>query len=979
MATIRPSIYIGLGGTGIKAIAKTKKMYEDAYGKGNIPEQIAFAAIDFDLTEENNPNLATDMKDDFLSLKSVGSPKELYDVRSKLGEYTWMFPQNTRFIENMISKGASQVRTYGRFLSEMIIASIEQRIANCVTQVKNIQNSLEYNEERGQSIDIHIAMSLAGGTGCGSFLNVAMMIRDKYQNQVNVVGYGILHSVFRTMDTSTNKSPRVVSNAYSAILDLDYLMTASNDNPINVTLNGKKSTLTNPIFDEFYVIDNETENGKRVDNVSKLCEVLGTCLYVAGGDMGSKIKSGQSNTGWKNGNFNISPKLGWVQTLGACQVVYRGDLLADIYGLKAAIELIRKLQQKDTDIQQQAVNWTEAVKIREDGDQYNQLTDGIYAPGKITGIKMPLLDRKDSLAAIKGVVNKYIGVYPDFPNANDLKTRNDELVAKLAERLSQLINKEHGVGNSLVFLATLEQILTQFKNEMEGESSDFDKTVQVALEGLEPQYKEYEDYSKKIFSTKSGKEERLETLARSAQRILKNKLEIERRKAAYTIFSNLLAEIGTLKTKVDQLDKKMSQLLNEYETELTTRQNSSESTLVFEYDLSYNDRLNMKFRDKDLVISDYIGSLGKSLLDMDLNTDLSHSILKFAGTLKGAQEYRDVLITDVIAKLSEEDYKRLKKQIAEKSSRLLRLENRGQVSKTRGNSLPTTMMVQNYLISLYRGIDEAGNPIKSRLEGDGAFLKDIEKEYIRSDFESMKQKIIFYRSDMAIIPYCIGSFDDATVEREYNTLMRDASNPKSTNPNPHFDRELFEEMRKKDFKLKPEMQNEDILYWVCGNIFGWESVKETMYIMAKDNNGKPLKIDHKEEVEHVKYIRMNNKKYYFWNEDGDSRGLEGKWTPLGNTTQRDKAFNYFKTVVLPQIKQTLTAKIQYDISKRGRAYYEMIIDDIISGGYADYVDRLLCTDKNSLTYDTQARGDLPQLTEEWNYISKQLKNALNNI
>ena len=28
---MRPTIYIGLGGTGIRAIAQTKKMYEDAY------------------------------------------------------------------------------------------------------------------------------------------------------------------------------------------------------------------------------------------------------------------------------------------------------------------------------------------------------------------------------------------------------------------------------------------------------------------------------------------------------------------------------------------------------------------------------------------------------------------------------------------------------------------------------------------------------------------------------------------------------------------------------------------------------------------------------------------------------------------------------------------------------------------------------------------------------------------------------------
>ena len=47
MRTIRRSVYIGLGGTGIKAIAHVKKMYEDVFGY-DIPRQIAFVAIDFD-------------------------------------------------------------------------------------------------------------------------------------------------------------------------------------------------------------------------------------------------------------------------------------------------------------------------------------------------------------------------------------------------------------------------------------------------------------------------------------------------------------------------------------------------------------------------------------------------------------------------------------------------------------------------------------------------------------------------------------------------------------------------------------------------------------------------------------------------------------------------------------------------------------------------------------------------------------------
>ncbi len=983
MATIRPSIYIGLGGTGILAISKTKKMYEDAYGKGNIPEQIAFAAVDFDLTMENDKNLATEMKDDFISLRNMSSsPKQLYNVGSQQGEYAWMFPANSRFIGDRISDGASQVRTYGRFLTEMITSSIDRRIADCITQVKNIQNSFEHDEEKNQPIDVHIAMSLSGGTGAGSFINVAHLIRDKYHNQVNLIGYGVLHSVFRTMDPSTNKSPRVVANAYSAILDLDYLMEASNDNPVKVTFMDTSKELKQPLYDEFYVVDNETENGKRVDDIKKLCEVLGTCLFVAGGEMGSKIKSGQSNTGWKNGNFNISPKIGWVQSLGACQVVYKGELLSEIYGLKAALEIIRKLRHRDADIQQKSVNWTEEVGIREDGgDEHNQMIDSIYSPQKISAIKLPRLDIKDSMTEIKAAVNKYINTLVDFPSDKDIKTKNNKITDDLFNKVTGLLNAENGIGNSLGFLDSLNSLLTKFKNEMESERSVYEKKQTETNNVLNSRnYKEYEDYAKKLFSTKAGKEERLTDLvARQAQKVLKEKLEAERRRVAYVIFTNILAEVDTLKKRINEIDKKLSSLYNDYQSELAVRQSTSETSLVFEYDLSYNDRLNMDFNSSDVIISDYVASLNKSLFDVELKKELNIGLKTFVASLRKAKEYRDKLIVDVIENLDEDQYKRLKKEIAEKSSRLLRLEDRGQKNRTRNNALATSMLVQNYLISLYNGKDDAGNTLKSRIEKDHSFLKDIKKEFVSSNFDSMKQKIIFYRSDMAIIPYCIGSFDDVTVDREYTSLLLDAGQTKTTSFNPHFDKDMYTEMRLKDFKLKPEMQNEAILYWVCGHIFGWQEIKEIKYLMQKDINGTPQKIDDKEEVEHKKYIVVNKGKYFYWNEDGESKGLDGKWVSLNNTNRRDQAFMWFKTVALPQIKQTLTNKIQSDIKSKGKAYYDALIDSIIDAGKYDYIDHIVCSDKNSLTYYTQQKGEDKQFDEEWKYIEKQLKSALNNL
>lgn len=979
MATIRPSIYIGLGGTGIKAISRTKKMFEEAFGK--VPKPIAFSAIDFDLTED--PNLPTAMREDYLSIRTSGSPRTLYDVRHKQGEYQWMFPVNAGYIGDRIHDGASQVRTYGRFLTEMVINNIERRIADCYTQVKNLEGKEEGVEiaDTGGTIDVHIAMSLAGGTGCGSFINVASLLRDKYQNKVKIIGYGVLHSVFRTMDPSTNKTPRVVANAYSAILDLDYLMEATSEKPIELMLNGKKTELKQPLFDEFFVVDNETENGKRVDNISKLCEVLGTCLYVSGGELGNKVNSGSSNTGWKDGSYNISPKLGWVQGLGACQVVYKGELLGEVYGLKAALELIRKMRLSSPDIHQKALAWTETMRIREDGSEYDMLIDSIYPKEKITTLKGITLDVKDSPSRNREDVTKYLENFSDFPTDKAIATISDNLTTTLRQDIAAMLQQEAGVGDAQIFLSTLKSHCSQYKSEMESERLAIEKHAGELREKLDAKtFKDYEDYLEKLFKTTKGKQERLEAIEREAKAIKKQKVEANRRAVAYKIFSTLLATIEEMENRIASIDDTLNALKNKYALEMTTKQNSSESSLVFEYDLSYNERMNMAFDPEDVVTTAFTSALAKPLYDVELTEELDKSIKEYVGGLNRVSAYKERLIVDVIRDLSDKEYSKLKQEIIEKSSRLLKLNDRGQVCATRQNLLPTSALVQNYLISVYKGKNENGEEAKCRLEEDSNFLSQdgIKPEYITSDFDSMKQKIIFYRSDMAIIPYCIDAFDDLTVESEYGVLVRDSLQSGSTGFNPHFDMQIFEDMRKKDFKLKPEMQNEAMFYWVCGNLFGWKEVTEDMHVMEKDRDGQPLRCVRKEEVTHTKYIRKKAGVYMYWDEAGDP-GKNEKWKSMDGLKTRDQAYNYFKTIVFPRIKQELRNKITQDIKIAGEAAYILKAENLKAGGIHDYINQVVCDNSNSSTISSQDKGDWAQYLEEWKFIEKGLVNSLQNI
>ena len=57
--TIARTLFVGLGGTGVKAILRAKQCFMDAYGK--IPPMVGFLAIDTDKSIRNQKDCEEDL------------------------------------------------------------------------------------------------------------------------------------------------------------------------------------------------------------------------------------------------------------------------------------------------------------------------------------------------------------------------------------------------------------------------------------------------------------------------------------------------------------------------------------------------------------------------------------------------------------------------------------------------------------------------------------------------------------------------------------------------------------------------------------------------------------------------------------------------------------------------------------------------------------------------------------------------------
>lgn len=971
---MKPTIYLGLGGTGNLAISNAKRLYEEEYGKGNIPSSVAFVTVDFQTDMDKDDGLVTDISENFIKIEMATNPREFYRIRRENdGEYSWMFDGNTANIDNRISKGAKAVRTTGRLYTEMVLELIINRLNSTINSVTDVDT----NSDVAGGVNIHMVMSLAGGTGAGSYITIANAIKQRYGNHVNLYGYGVMHSIFRTMDVSGNKTPNVELNAISSIIDLDYLMTADESNVITLEMGTEKISLKEPIFDGFYVIDNTSESGHTLKNIKDLCNVIGTCLYACGEEAGDKVENVINNIGPKEGKHHVGTKLGWVQGLGACQVVYKGELLAKTYGYKAALELIRKIRQESASIEGQALAWTEIVSIREDGDKYNMLIDGIYSPQRIQTLRLPNIDAADTEAANKDSVNRYLNTLSDFPSEDIISTRKNDLLNKLRFKINSYLNAENGVGNSLKFLSSLYLLCDKYKKEMNEEAFNYTKDKEEKLEKFERSaFKDYNDqkHGRFVWNHREKNQELLEdNVGRPAKEILKSTIELKRREVARDIFNTLLNEIDLLKERISVLDAKLENLSEEYVKELTQLQSTSIDSLVFEYDLSYSDRINMEIDSDDVVVNDFVEKLSTLLIDIDIDVKLNDDILAYTRNLPQAIEYKEKIISSVIDELSDDEYKKLKNEIQKKSARWLRVNSRGQRVNVGDRKAVEDAIAKNWVVSIYKSNDG----YRSRLDKDISFLPNVEsKDFLYVTKEAAKQRMIFCRIDGSIIPYCIGVIDDSAMTRYEKQLKKANSGEKVFNP--HFDKHLFERMRQEDFKLKPEMKNEAMFYWVCGHLFGWDAIKEEERIMNKDEKGNVISEASKELAEHMKYICCLRKKYMYWDINAPM-GKDRQWQLLGNTTRRDSAYNTFKTVVLPEHKENFKLLIS-DTYGQKRAFWDAEIQRIISSGFEDYIDRLVCSDKSSATYFANpTNGDFKLLQEEFQYLKNSLISALGNL
>lgn len=877
MATkIKRCLYVGLGGTGMNALLHTKKMFIDTYGE--VPPMIGFLGIDTDggaykksLPSNKGEEVILDPKEQMPILVKKARP--YYDENKEA--FSWI-PEENLYALTSMELGAGQVRTNGRFAFTINYADLCRKVETVLAQITNahIINNDKY-ELLGANTEVHMVFSVCGGTGCGTFVNMAYLLRDRAP-QCKLTGYAVLPDVFKHM--SNSGMAKVAPNAFGAIEDLDYLMHMGiGSKPIKLEyLNGSYEIKDRP-FNSVIFIDNKNDRGDTYTHIDELAEMISLALVTSAGELSSASASVSDNIekNIREGSMDIENKKAWAAGMGVCEIIYRGQDLSDIYAIKSAKNLIDRFFNSCQDANLIANNWIDSpnVNIRENNN-YDHVIDYIcdkMPKYELTvndyGNPKPEVEQNLSINRIKDEdVNKKI---------NDLCSR---IRIELRKLIVEHINQECGISTAENVLEAIEDQIDIFLEEMTNEKEDFLSREPMLRSALDTACADLAEYDGKFFKKKSKLDDMANDVSDACRALCTCKLEIIRRTAAITIFNNLKGVLAEANRKISLISESLKAVSRNLATKLARIQNNvGKAPTTFQIDLAQNSLNSVGVVADEIQIPEFVKGIrleGKLYGFTELSNDeIEAEVLKYTKRLHTARNWRDTGIDEILDKMSPEEIERITKMAIEKAMPLFRYDYRGHMPKERPQD------------SFFVGVP---NKVNNRL-----FKNDYFKSKLTGtmdvDFASIgvNDRIIIYRQVGVVPAYTIAALPE--YKKEYEQCSVDC----------HYDYALETRMKREDFSIKPKKaSDEDLLdLWVKGLIFG----------LVKNEDGA----------------------YYFKSQEhGDA--LDDFWVKLGE--YRDEAFDAFRTYK-SSVRKEFTEFLDNLATSQGATAIKSIIDDVKANYY----------------------------------------------
>lgn len=903
MATkIKRCLYVGLGGTGMNALLHTKKMFVETYGE--VPPMIGFLGID---TDGDAYKKELPSKYGPVSLApNEQTPIQVEDAQAAYvtsrQHFGWVHPDNVFALTSM-TKGAGQIRSNGRFALTCNFENLTIKVKDAVSRITDasIKTNPKYDADFVGDVEVHMVFSMSGGTGAGTFLNMAYVIREAL-GKCKVTGYAVLPDVFECM--SQYGMERVKPNTYGSIIDLDYFMHLTGTEGLQFDfVTGTQDIKSRP-FSAFFFIDNKNKGGDSYSNVDQLAEMISLALVTSSGELSGSVDSVTDNVekSIMNGDGMVGNKRAWVSGMGACEILFRGKDMCEINALKNSQRIIQRMVSSCLDANMIVNNWIDSpeVNIRENGGSENDNVIDFLLP---KNPKYPLEDIDDDQTA-ESSVNAYIEAVR--PRDEEVQKKVLELKERVLTELHKLVvksvNQECGVGLAKDVLDDLQSQVNLFLGEMNDEKDKLNEAQPRLQNAIKVASADLKDISGRFFKKKSTLEDLRANVCEAGMALAINNRELKRRDGAITFFSALLQAINEERLKINGIENKLRAVNTSFTNKITALQNnvSRNNSASFQIDLAKQAINTIAINDDEIQIVDFLGKLPYTEkfyeIEVKPTEEIENVLLGYTRNLPTAKKWANTTIDDVMKKMDKEnpeELNRILRMALDKASPLLNINTRGEVG---------------YRVAHFTYV---GVPMDSTILSENNRLECLAGgDKINFTRLGMNDRIIIYNQIGVVPAYFIGSLETYRQKYKNSTIFS------------HFDYIIYNRMMKENFSLEPvkEDGSRDIEMWVRGFVFG----------LIKNENGK----------------------YYVKNKK-TGKALLDYWVELA--TYRNDAFNAFVADIFtlrPQFKEYITTwhkdhgqeaikQLRADVKANYREKYSQLFmdnDELLSRGNEQIAD-----------------------------------------
>lgn len=812
---LKKTLYVGLGGTGVAALLKVKKCFIDSYGE--IPPMIGFLAIDTDtaaFSKEETSNLGASIKLDASELLVCTVKNALPTYRSNPTAYDWVPPKNVNNLRNIAGLGAGQVRSNGRFIAYYNYNTIQANISTAITKIHQlIPNTSKYTIDTNKdgveyATTINVFASVAGGTGSGMLIDTLCLINKAMKDlalQYSLYPWIVLPEIFKSMSNSPAMA-NVRYNAYGAIRSLDYIEHLDPNDP---AINFGYTTITEPLFDYAFVLNNLNQAGVAFDKLTDLVDVVAKSAFLPANKMGDEISSPFDNIRHQQngGVYNILDKKAWAASTGSAELIYDNQAVGRAYAYRIIAQLCDSMSQASSDGTEDANRFVDHqdVLIRENEGR-NDVIDSLILPSPEYVLT---IDENTTINDINTYIEYNTGNRVDAELQSNLSKKIENTNREFVGYLSNLLDTTTSgcVDVSLQFIRSLKTLISMCRDEMEEEKNELNAQNAIPMQWEADLNGIKRTGIGAIFGSKID-EDNVEMLSQKLTNYVSSIREEKRRLWAIRFYNDFEGTVTNYEQQLQNLKAHLTRIHDKYSDELLRQQQLASSTSKFQLFLHQSDVYKVsRYGLDESVKADFhshFSNRGGLLQWLSLSKDqVDSQIWHFAKDTTPVVKAVNVSIDEVLSTLPEEEVIGYLEQLKVLASPLWSYNTQG--------FNQTQLALDKFVIV---GV---GNRDTSILSTKSEYSTIFDTNGNHASFASTYQKdrvYVLVVEDLLPI-YAVNNFSTYKSDFEQKQAV---NYPMAA----YLDEKLNNRITSENFNVMPTIEQDNILQlWVWGFVFGY--------------------------------------------------------------------------------------------------------------------------------------------------------------